>query len=224
MRKIFYLLNCLLAITLTGCETVGLDNEISGKVDGYAYVDLGLISGTKWATCNVGASSPEDYGYYFAWGEVSPKFVYDSDSYKWSKGSYYSKYCVNKSDGFVDNKKVLDLSDDAAYVNWGSSWRMPTKKELDELRTQCNWEWVYQNGVLGYKVISRTNGKSIFLPAAGCISDTKVEYNDVRGCYWGATLNSDKNRTASNIDFKSYFVDENDFSRSIGLSVRPVLR
>ena len=119
MRKILYLLNCLLVITLTACETVDLDNEISGKVDGYAYVDLGLISGTKWATCNVGASSPEDYGYYFAWGEVSPKFVYDSDSYKWSKGSYYSKYCVNKSDGFVDNKKILDLSDDAAYVNWG---------------------------------------------------------------------------------------------------------
>ena len=121
MRKILYLLNCLLVITLTACETVDLDNEISGKVDGYAYVDLGLISGTKWATCNVGASSPEDYGYYFAWGEVSPKFVYDSDSYKWSKGSNdtMTKYCTSSSYGTVDHKTTLDLSDDAAYVNWG---------------------------------------------------------------------------------------------------------
>jgi hypothetical protein len=132
----------------------------------HEYVDLGLS--VKWATCNVGATKPEEYGDYFAWGETTPKDAYDWSTYKWCNGgpSTQTKYCTNSSYGTVDNKTTLDLSDDAACANWGGSWRMPTRAEQDELRNNCTWTWTTQNGVNGYKVTG-TNGNSIFLPAAG---------------------------------------------------------
>ena len=209
---------------LCACESLDTNYDVSGTADGYEYVDLCLSSGTKWATCNVGANSPEDYGDYFAWGETFPKSIYDSNSYKWMRGSYYTKYCIDKNDGVVDNKKTLDFTDDAAYVNLGSSWRMPTKKELDELRDECIWTYTTQNGVNGYRVTSRINDKSIFLPAAGYRSDSNL-YDDVfSGNYWGSSLNANKSRTASTICFRSTTLGNNDFSRATGLSVRAVLR
>ena len=119
--------------------------------NGHEYVDLGLPSGLKWATCNVGAIKPEEYGDYFAWGEIKPKQRYDDDNYT-----------------YKSNPETLPLSADAANVNWGGKWRMPTKAEQDELRNYCTWEWTTLNGEKGYKVISKKNGNSIFLPAAGC--------------------------------------------------------
>ena len=139
---------------------------------GYEWVDLGLPSGLKWATCNVGASRPEDYGDYFAWGETRPKSEYSWSTYRWCNGSEknLTKYCTQSTrgkDGKVDNIVTLDLSDDAAYVNMESAGRMPTYAEMIELITECTWTWTNQKFVYGYRVSSKTNNNRIFLPAAG---------------------------------------------------------
>ena len=151
------------------------------------YVDLGLS--VKWATFNVGANKPEDYGDYFAWGETEPKEMYDQNTYKWysSVSSKLTKYCTNSSYGNVDNKTVLEASDDAATANWGGQWRMPTKEERDELYEYCDWEWVERsNGVSGYQITSKINGNSIFLPLAGCKDGDWV--NSYYGFYWTSSL------------------------------------
>ncbi|MBR2475037.1 MAG: hypothetical protein IKB57_00655 [Bacteroidaceae bacterium] len=143
-----------------------------GINNGHEYVDLGLS--VKWAACNIGATIPEEYGDYFAWGEISTKRYYYWDNYKYCNGTNNSltKYCSKTNFGefaFVDNKTTLDLSDDAARVNWGGSWRMPTAEEQEELMNEenCTWTWTSKNGVNGFKITSKKNGKFIFLPAAG---------------------------------------------------------
>ena len=191
--------------------------------DVYA-IDLGLPSGVKWASCNVGAEKPSDYGYYYAWGEILPK-----RDYLWKTYEYYNrenkvtKYCTTASygdNGFVDNKIVLELEDDAASANWGSNWRMPTHKEWMELIDSCNWIWASQNGIRGYQVISKINGNSIFLPIAGMAYD----YTDSIGCYWCSSLDEDSPYYAKYIHFTSINMPttEDHWSRSDGLSVRPV--
>ena len=155
----------------------------------YKYVDLGLPSGTLLADRNVGANAPEAYGDYFAWGETTTKSTYDWSTYKWCQGSEttMTKYCTNSSYGTVDNKTVLDLEDDAAYVYMGTEWRMPTKEEQDELNSECTWMWTLLNKVYGYKVTG-PNGKSIFLPAAGCRLDGSLYDAGSYGHYWSASL------------------------------------
>ena len=194
----------------------------SGSAKEHGYVDLGLS--VKWATCNVGADSPEDYGDYFAWGETQPKSTYNWSTYKWSEGdSYYlTKYCTNSSYGTVDYKTQLDLSDDAACANWGGSWRMPTHEEFTELREKCSWTWTTQNGVKGYKVTSKTNGNSIFLPAAGFRYDSSLGEAGLDGCYWSSSLYTDYQIFARFVLFGSGGVDGDDNSRYFGHSVRPV--
>ena len=195
--------------------------------NGYEYVDLGLPSGTKWATMNVGADSPEDYGDYFAWGETESKETYDWSTYKWYNGSYdtMTKYCTSSSDGNVDNKTTLDLSDDAAYVNWGSSWRMPTKTEQEELKNTnyTTWTWTTQNGVKGYKVTSKTNGNNIFLPAAGYRNVSSLYDAGSYGYYWSRSLNTDRSSNAYSLFFYSSDVGSDYCHRYYGLSVRPVM-
>ena len=162
----------------------------TGTENGIGYVDLGFPSGIKWASCNVGADSPEEYGDYFAWGETSPKSTYNWSTYKYCNGSSttMTQYCENSYYGTVDNKTYLELEDDAAHVNWGGKWRMPTRSEQADLIENCTWTWTSLNGVTGYKVTSKKNGKSIFLPAAGYRVD---EFSKVSGtyiCYWSNTL------------------------------------
>ncbi len=157
-------------------------------------VDLGLS--VKWASCNVGAVIPEGFGNYYAWGEVLPKEDYSWSTYKYTCGSQYSltKYCNNSSygnDGFTDTKTTLDLENDAAYVNWGGAWRMPTDDEWEELLNNCKWTWTTKNGVNGYWVMSKTNSNSIFLPAAGCRHNASLGSVGVSGLYWSASLGSD---------------------------------
>jgi hypothetical protein len=173
-------------------------------VDGHEWVDLGLPSGTKWATCNVGANFPEDYGDYFAWGEPTTKYSFTSSNYNYSS-----------------NPTTLPLDRDAAYNNWGTSWRMPTNAELEELIDNCTCTWTTQNGVNGYKVTSKTNGNSIFLPAAGLRDGSDLNVAGSVGCYWSSSLY-----------YASYYVyvlgfnsDEVQWGayRIQGLSVRPVL-
>ena len=193
----------------------------SGMVNGHKYVDLGLS--VLWATCNVGASKPEEYGDYFSWGETRSKTNYDWRSYKWCKGDERSatKYCKNSSYGKVDNKTTLDLSDDAAYANWGGSWCMPTEKEFLELLDNCTWTWSTQSGVKGYKVTSKINGNSIFLPAAGCHWNSSFLYAGKEGQYWSKTLAGSAIGGAA-LKFNSAEVSKSSFHAKDGLSVRPV--
>lgn len=187
-------------------------------------VDLGLPSGTLWASCNVGARNPEDYGDYFAWGETSPKEDYSWSTYKWLNGSSSSmtKYNYSRIYGTVDNKMELDLEDDASYVNWGSNWRMPSLDQIKELIDNCNWEWTTLNGVYGRKATSKNNGKSIFLPAAGFRYDMSL-YSADPCHYWSRSLNTSYPNYAYYLDFDSGSVDWS-ILRCYGQSVRPVQR
>ena len=195
--------------------TVAEDLELTAIFD-YAVVDLGLPSGLKWAACNVGATKPEEYGNYYAWGETEPKTTYSWATYKWCNGSSstLTKYCNNASygkDSFTDDKTVLDPEDDAAAANWGGAWRMPTDEEWTELRTNCTWTWTTKNGVNGYEVKSKTNENAIFLPAA-----------DDLGYYWSSSLRTDYPFYAWDVAFGSVNVYRYDY-RYFGQSVRPVL-
>ena len=192
--------------------------------NGHGYVDLGLPSGLKWATCNVGANAPEEYGDYFAWGETQTKSTYDWGTYKWCNGSPYTltKYCTDSDCGTVDNKTVLDKEDDAAAVNWGGSWRMPSDDELTELRTECTWTWTTQNGVNGYKVTSTSNGNSIFLPTAGVCLYSNLNFAGSEGWYWSSSLRTGGPYNACSVYFDSNSVNWNTFDRCYGQTVRPV--
>ena len=157
----------------------------------HEWVDLGLS--VKWATCNIGASSPEDYGDYFAWGEVSPKKEYTLENYVFRISGddvhnvRFSKYNTNPKQGTVDNKTRLDYSDDAARKNWGGQWRIPTESEWNELVNECTWTWTTRNGHNGYLVTSKKNGKSIFLSAAGSYTN-KLSQDNIEGTYWSSNL------------------------------------
>ena len=190
--------------------------------NGHEYVDLGLS--VKWATCNVGATKPEEYGDYFAWGETQPKDYYDWSTYKWCNGSSttLTKYCTSSRYGTVDNKTTLELSDDAARTNWGGSWRMPTDAEITELHEQCTWTWTSQNGVNGYEVTSKKNGKSIFLPAAGFLYETSLDHVGKTGCYWSSLLYTDEPFGAYYLAIVSTFTSGEYSYRSYGFTVRPV--
>lgn len=209
---------------VTGNVSLVAKFELITDYKGHEYVDLGLPSGIKWATCNVGATKPEEHGGYYAWGETEEKSDYDWSSYKWCKGGSTSmtKYCTTGSYGTVDNKTVLDLEDDAANVNWGGSWRVPTKSELDELRGNCTWEWITLNGINGYRVTSKTNGNSIFLPAAGCRNGTVTYDINSEGYYWTSTLGNEYGYNVYCLRFNGSGYDWSYTNRNYGHTVRPV--
>ena len=204
------------------------EKKALGKINanGHEYVDLGLPSGTLWATCNVGATKPEEYGDYFAWGETEPKSEYSWEKYKWGggNGNYINKYRNDSIDGKDDNKTILELCDDAANVNWGCNWRIPTLVEQDELRNDLYTTWVWVNhGVRGYKVTSKINGNSIFLPVAGYIYESELCDAGSDIGYWSSSLSTNNSGLAYSLGsncFNSVSVD----LRICGLSVRPVLR
>lgn len=209
------------------CSKNGYEGGITPAPADVQAVDLGLPSGIKWASCNIGAEKPEDYGNYYAWGEVLPKEDYSWATYKYANGAYnkLTKYCNDASygdNGFTDNKTTLEPEDDAARVNWGGSWRMPTAAEWDELRDNCTWTWTTQNGINGYQVTSKTNSNSIFLPAAGYRSVTGL--NDVGryGLYWSSSLREYDPDYAWYLYFDSGDVGRGSGYRSYGRSVRPV--
>ncbi len=193
-----------------------------GNENGHEWVDLGLS--VKWATCNVGATSPEEYGNYYAWGETEPKTTYSWATYKWCNGSYntQNKYCTSSTYGTVDNKTVLELADDAARANWGGQWRMPTDEEWTELRENCTWTWTTKNGVNGYEV-KGTNGNSIFLPAAGYRGNDDLYGVGGDGSCWSSSLVTGNPSDACCVNFYSDDVYGSSRSRGYGRSVRPVL-
>ena len=208
------------SITFSKVENPDPNTGATGSENGYEYVDLGLS--VKWATCNVGATKPEEYGDYFAWGETQPKNTYDWSTYKWYNGSYDTQ---TKYDGTVDDKTVLESADDAATANWSGSWRMPTTEELQELINNCTWTWTTQNGVYGYKVTSKKSGytnKSIFLPAAGYRGSSDLNGAGSAGLYWSSSLNTYNPGRAYELNFYSGSVRRYDSNRPYGQSVRPV--
>lgn len=232
MRKILLTTISLLYVALfTYADNENVDGQgvsVSGKEGLYTYVDLGLKSGTKWATHNVGATNPTEYGDYFAWGETETKEKYTLDTYKLCKGTDDSmtKYCTLKKWGTVDNKKMLEADDDAATANWGSAWRMPTVKEIEELMNGCDWKWVEDfngSGVYGQLGTSKTNGKTIFLPAAGSFG-TGPGYVNFYCNYWSSSLDVKFPGLSSILSFGDGNIHCSIDDRSNGNSVRAVLR
>lgn len=200
----------------------------------HEWVDLGLPSGTLWATCNVGANSPEEYGDYFAWGETEPKDNYNWSTYKYCKGSENSltKYCFeyfSGYNGFTDNITELLSEDDAATANWGDGWQMPSIEQLEELINENNTStiWITQKDIYGQKIMSKINGKSIFLPASGYYAayNNEERLYDVgcRGIYWSRSLYESSSSYALGLSFgSSSYIGWNGDYRCFGRSVRPV--
>lgn len=194
--------------------------------DNHEYVDLALPSGTLWATCNVGASSPEGSGDYFAWGETSAKTVYAWSTYKLCNGSAtkLTKYSTQSTYGVEDYIAEIEAVDDAATYCWGPNWCMPTRAQQDELRdtNNCTWAWTTHAGKTGYRVTSKRNGNYIFLPAVGYRTDTVTRYQEKCGYYLSRTLS-----TSASSDAYYLMFDSDDFGwdvipRYSGCSVRAV--
>ncbi len=184
-------------------------------------VDLGLS--VKWASCNVGATQPWEYGGYYAWGETEEKSDYSWSTYKYCNGTYNSmtKYCTSSSYGTVDNKTTLEPTDDVASVKWGGNWRMPTTEEQQELINKCTWTWTTLYGVNGYRVTG-PNGNSIFLPAAGFRDGAGAYDQGSHGNYWSSSLSSFYSYYAYDLYFISGFYDWGFSYRYGGRTVRPV--
>ena len=261
MKKLIYLLMSLSFVAFVSCEDKDSPSDGNGSIsensssvsyssgteNGHEYVDLGLASGTLWATCNIGAANPQDYGDYYAWGETTTKEEYSWNTYKYGKASNrLTKYCEDSKygeDGFTDNKTTLELSDDAAYMNWGGKWRMPSLEQQNDLRYECYWVWTENynsSGVKGYIVYkaksSSDKGKMIyknetpsssytlsdvhiFLPAAGS-TDLRLLVG-VNGYYWGSSLYG--SNVGWSLDFTPEYIQGMQRRRFAGRSIRAVI-
>lgn len=184
-------------------------------------IDLGLS--VKWASYNVGATKPEDYGDYFAWGEVSSKSDFRWANYQFgtSKNGPFSKYVLDENYGTIDHKTILDLTDDAAATVWIGDWRLPSKDEVSELMSACTWIWTKWNGVNGYRVTG-PNGKSIFLPANGMRSGTSISDEGTVGNYWSSSISEDGSYFALSPYFSQSGKEISNCYRYFGLGIRPV--
>ncbi|MDD6781352.1 MAG: hypothetical protein PUD89_00240 [Bacteroidales bacterium] len=205
--------------TIADVDSISFTSPATAAANGHEWVDLGLS--VKWATCNVGANKPEEYGNYYAWGETTTKATYSWNTYTLTTdgGSTFTKYTT-------DGKTVLELADDAARANWGGTWRMPTDAEWTELRENCTWTWTNDyngTGVAGRIVTSNINGNSIFLPAAGYRCNDDSYHAGNYGHYWSSSLFTGNPRSAWYVNFYSDSVVRSRYSRDYGLSVRPVL-
>ena len=194
----------------------------TGTINGYDYVDLGLS--VKWATKNVGASSPSDYGDYFAWGETQTKYNYTWENCfdclarnGWGTDDGWSTYKIGGKTSISPTS-----GHDTARKNWGGTWRIPTNAEFEELCEKCYWTWTSQDGHNGYLVTSKTNGNSIFLPAADCRFDTNSSSVGKIGYYWSSTLGSYSYSARCLRFYSSDRYMDDCCCRRFGLSVRPV--
>lgn len=200
---------------------------VSGQIDGYDYVDLGL--GVKWATYNVGGEKPTDFGGYFAWGETETKTSYTWENYKWCNGSFNSltRYCTIKKMGKRDKTTELIPNDDAATTNWSPAWRMPSADELQALVDSCKWEWTNnynKSGVAGSVGTSKINGNTIFLPAAGFFEGDSVKNVGVRGQYISNKIADYDKFEVFNLWFGNTSIENDFIGRQYGNSIRAVTK
>ena len=195
-------------------------------------VDLGLPSGTMWATCNVGAANPWEYGDFFAWGETTTKKTYSDENYKYCKGDMWNltKYCPDLGNGyneFKDNLTVLVSADDAATAKWGAEWCTPTIEQWEELIDNCTWTWNDQEGKKGYEIKGK-NGNSIFLPPAALVEvpeDADEDYVDPNaddGWYWSSSLCVDNPYAAWHLNIAPGFHSKRTQERYSPLPIRPI--
>ena len=206
------------------------------NTNGFEFVDLGLPSGTLWSTCNVGADKPSDFGLYFQWGDVQgytqdqigygkKKFSSDWSDYKWLRNDAFTNYrnafVKYRNSGLVLD--ILDLEDDAANVNMGGSWHIPTPEQLKELINETTSDWVKMDNVNGRLFTSKNNGKSIFIPAAGYASNGSVYVSGSYGLVWASMLDTDGVRYGQYLNFDSSYINLYNYSRYNGLSVRGVI-
>lgn len=182
-------------------------------------IDLGLS--VKWASCNLGAKEPWEFGDYYAWGETEIKSLYDWSTYKYfTQNAEMSKYNNNVGSYYFDNKTTLESSDDVVQIEWGRGWRMPTEQEINELCQSCTWEWITLNGTEGCRVIG-PNGNSIFLPAAGYKS-SEVWHEREFGYYLSSSLGSNSFYCCyMYFDSDSYGWSD-ECARDYGHTIRPV--
>lgn len=209
-----------------GKRTIGhcVRAVVPGKRIASEAIDLGLPSGIKWASANIGAKTPEQAGYLYAWGESITKKFYDFTNYKHCSGTPKTliKYCTDKAYGIPDGKAQLDTEDDAAIQLWGNGWRMPTFKEMQELMECCTWTFETRDEQKGYTITGK-NGNSIFLPLAGTMWQTEMEYQNARGFYWSSTIDDAGNMWAEGLFMNpKSFSAGNQFTRASGRTIRPV--
>ena len=210
MKKTLLLLASMALILMTSCDNK--DNEpVLNEENGHEYVDLGLS--VKWATCNVGATKPEEFGSYFAWGETSTKATYTKENYT-----------------YTEKPDILPLSADAANANWGGAWRLPTQEELDELLLKCTWTWCWNyngnEGLFGYIVTSKINGNAIFLPSANVFYEQLSDSMEDYGAYMTSTFMGIDNYDRAlccGLFFHELAHDWGPFQVYSGLPVRPVI-
>ena len=226
------ILAIIAAMAVCGCED---DNDSDNndkkeekeeyKIDarGHDYVDLGLTSGTLWATTNIGSDSPYKSGDFFAWGETTSKTSSSWSNYKYCNGTYKSltKYNFDSNYGDVDNNFSLDLDDDAAHVNWGGDWVTPSKTQVKELFNECEWQWTSHNDAYGYTIKGR-NGNHIFLPTMGYYSSDRPIY-PMHGGYWTSSLYISKPWTAFIMTFYFKGYSTTWEYRYIRKNIRPVI-
>lgn len=236
------------AVSLEAYSSAEFWSDYAGRIQALVplpeSVDLGLPSGLKWASFNLGASAPEQLGDYFAWGEIEPYYSsqdpltwkegkesgYSWTSYKWCMGTpkTLTKYCTNSPDdtygynGFTDDKTVLDIEDDVAGLNLGGKWRMPTETEWAELIENCTWTWTTQNEVNGM-LVTASNGNSLFFPCAGFRYSAVIAGVGSYGRYWSSSLYTVLPNNAWSVYFSSSKLRSEFNSRHDGFSIRPVL-
>ncbi|MBO7337417.1 MAG: hypothetical protein J6U33_02090 [Paludibacteraceae bacterium] len=215
-----------LKVKVSNLESITFEEEV--PIGDLEYVDLGLPSKTLWATCNIGASEPEEVGGHFAWGETETKETYSWTTYQLCDGSNQTmkKYCTNEYYGTVDGRKALEPADDVATALYGDGWSMPTQEQFEELldRENTSWSRTTQYGVEGLKVTSKANGKTIFLPIGG-YRDGTGSYNTSNGYYWTKDLYAGIDNLARSLAIESNSVSTGDSkSRRCGLNVRPVYK
>lgn len=206
--------------------TTEKDSGGGGELNGHNYVDLGLPSGTLWATCNLGANAPEEYGDYYAWGETQTKSIYNWSTYKYCNGGHgwntLTKYCDLWNcgyNGFTDNLTTLEPIDDAARANWGNEWCIPTREQWEELNQNTISQNITQYGVNG-RLYTAENGNTLFLPAAGHRLNAGASGRG--GEYWSNTLSPILPCYAWTVSFSSGRSNVVDGNRHYGKSVRAV--
>lgn len=220
---------CLASLTIAMLSSCNNKNAKTGDAENNTneaeWVDLGLPSGLLWAKCNLGATAPEKFGDYYAWGETMPKHEYSMATYSYydQDGENYAlnKYNTQESEGLVDSLTVLEAADDAATALLGEGARIPTDAEWQELLDNTSAEWIRQKGVRGY-LLTAANGNSLFLPATGFCHKDSFTDSDKIGNYWSSSLDLLMPNTAHELNFGSTGLRTGGCERYYGFSIRPV--